>query len=157
MRQRQQANQYNTSSHIILFLLISLVILVVFVALSRKAFGLTLRDKVHNFAWTLSPWRDRPTWFGALACTKQRGRRLTSGDEVTWWWQLVVRRCLERTCTIRKDLGNHRDKEMESSTANGLAHRKGGIDGGTTRWQHGGAPVDERCCHTPKFQILECD
>jgi hypothetical protein len=35
-----------------LFLLIFLVILVVFVALLRKASGLTLRDKVHNFAST---------------------------------------------------------------------------------------------------------
>jgi hypothetical protein len=35
-----------------LFLLIFLVILVVFVALSRKASGLTLRDKVHNFTRT---------------------------------------------------------------------------------------------------------
>jgi hypothetical protein len=33
-----------------LFLLIVLVVIVVFVALSRKASGLTLRDKVHNFA-----------------------------------------------------------------------------------------------------------
>jgi hypothetical protein len=32
-----------------LFLLIFLVVLVVFVVLSRKASGLTLRDKVHNF------------------------------------------------------------------------------------------------------------
>jgi hypothetical protein len=41
-------------SHIILFLflLIFLVVLVVFVALSRKASGLTLQDKVHNFART---------------------------------------------------------------------------------------------------------
>jgi hypothetical protein len=35
-----------------LFLLIFLVVLVVFVALSRKASGLTLRDKFHNFAQT---------------------------------------------------------------------------------------------------------
>jgi hypothetical protein len=35
-----------------LFLLIFLVVLVVFVALPRKASGLTLRDKVHNFAQT---------------------------------------------------------------------------------------------------------
>jgi hypothetical protein len=35
-----------------LFLLIFLVVLVVFIALSRKALGLTLRDKVHNFART---------------------------------------------------------------------------------------------------------
>jgi hypothetical protein len=35
-----------------LFLLIFLVVLVVFIALSRKASGLTLRDKVHNFART---------------------------------------------------------------------------------------------------------
>jgi hypothetical protein len=35
-----------------LFLLIFLVVLVVFVALSIKASGLTLRDKVHNFAQT---------------------------------------------------------------------------------------------------------
>jgi hypothetical protein len=33
-----------------LFLLIFLVSLVVFIALLRKAFGLNLRDKVHNFA-----------------------------------------------------------------------------------------------------------
>jgi TM2 domain-containing membrane protein YozV len=41
-------------SHIILFffLLIFLVILVVCVALSRKASGLTLRDKIHNFMRT---------------------------------------------------------------------------------------------------------
>jgi hypothetical protein len=32
-----------------LFLLIFLVVLVVFIALSRKTSGLTLRDKVHNF------------------------------------------------------------------------------------------------------------
>jgi hypothetical protein len=35
-----------------LFLLIFLVVLVVFVALLRKASGLTLRDKVHNFVRT---------------------------------------------------------------------------------------------------------
>jgi hypothetical protein len=35
-----------------LFLLIFLVVLVVFVALSRKASGLTLQDKVHNFTQT---------------------------------------------------------------------------------------------------------
>jgi hypothetical protein len=41
-------------SHIILFLflLIFLVVLVVFGALSRRASGLTLRDKVHNFTRT---------------------------------------------------------------------------------------------------------
>jgi hypothetical protein len=35
-----------------LFLLIFLVVLIVFVALSKKASGLILRDKVHNFAGT---------------------------------------------------------------------------------------------------------
>jgi hypothetical protein len=35
-----------------LFLLIFLVVLVVFLALSRKAPGLNLRDKVHNFTRT---------------------------------------------------------------------------------------------------------
>jgi hypothetical protein len=35
-----------------LFLLIFSVVLVVFVALSRKTSGLTLRDKVHNFTRT---------------------------------------------------------------------------------------------------------
>jgi hypothetical protein len=39
-----------------LFLLIFLVVLVVFVALSRKAFRLTLRGKVHNFTWTSTRW-----------------------------------------------------------------------------------------------------
>jgi hypothetical protein len=43
-------------SRIILFqfLIIFLVILLVFVALLRKASGLTLRDKVHNFERTPS-------------------------------------------------------------------------------------------------------
>jgi hypothetical protein len=35
-----------------LFLLTFLVVLVVFVALSREASGLTISDKVHNFAQT---------------------------------------------------------------------------------------------------------
>jgi ABC-type dipeptide/oligopeptide/nickel transport system permease component len=50
----QQVNQYNTSfSHYFVPVFTNfLVVLVVFVTLSRKASGLTLRDKFHNFART---------------------------------------------------------------------------------------------------------
>jgi hypothetical protein len=51
-RAANQSNQYFFLALFCSCFLIFLVILVVFVASSRKAYGLTFRDKAHNFART---------------------------------------------------------------------------------------------------------